>query len=698
MAHPRRRGRAREFDSIYTHGFVRVAVGTPRVRVASPEFNARETASLARRASAAGSVLALFPELGISAYSNEDLFQQDALQDASLAALEELAHATRDLPTLLVVGTPLRADDRLFNCALVLQRGRILGAVPKSYLPNYREFYEKRQFAPAAQAVSTSVRIAGQDVPFGSELLFAARNLEGFVLHVEICEDLWVPLPPSTLAALAGATLIANLSASDITVGKADYRRLICAAQSAKCVAGYLYSAAGPGESTTDLAWDGQALVYENGERLAESQRFPLEGGLITADIDLDHLRQERTRLTSFGDCVQIHAPRLRDFRRVEFDLEWSKGRMPLERRIERFPYVPADPARRDERCAEVYDIQVEGLMKRLESTGLKKVVIGISGGLDSTQAALVAVRAFDRLGLPRSNVLGYTLPGFGTTKRTYDNARRLMAALGMSASEIDIRPAAERMLKDIGHPFGRGKRTYDVTFENVQAGERTSHLFRLANLHGGLVLGTGDLSELALGFTTYGVGDHMSHYNVNASVPKTLIQHLIRWLVRTRQFDDATLAVLDRIVATRISPELVPGGRDAPTQSSEDVVGPYELQDFNLYYLSRFGYRPSKVAFLAWSAWHDRKAGVWPDTVPESERREYDLPALRHWLEVFVLRFFQTSQFKRSAMPNGPKVGSGGSLSPRSDWRAPSDSPATVWLAELHENVPSGTRRRRGR
>jgi NAD+ synthase (glutamine-hydrolysing) len=698
MAHPKRRGGAREFDSIYRHGFVRVAVGTPEVRVASPEFNARQTLKLARQARDEGAVLALFPELGISAYSNEDLFQQDALLDASMAALATLADATRDLPTVLVVGLPVRADDRVFNCALVLQRGRVLGAVPKSYLPNYREFYEKRQFAPAAQVTSSTVRIAGQDVPFGAGLLFAARNLEGFVLHAEICEDLWVPLPPSTLAALAGATVLTNLSASDITVGKADYRRLICGAQSAKCVAAYLYSAAGPGESTTDLAWDGQALVYENGERLAESERFPLAGGLITADIDLDHLRQERARLTSFGDCVAQHSERLRGFRRIELELEGPKGRLPLNRRVERFPYVPADPARRDERCEEVYNIQVEGLMTRLEATGLKKVVIGVSGGLDSTQAALVAVHAFDRLGLPRRNVLGYTLPGFGTTRHTYDNARRLMAALGMSASEIDIRPAAERMLENIGHPYARGKRVYDVTFENVQAGERTSHLFRLANQHGGLVLGTGDLSELALGFTTYGVGDHMSHYNVNASVPKTLIQHLIRWLVRTRRFDDTTLAILDRIVATTISPELVPGRSDTPEHSSEDVVGPYELQDFNLYYLSRFGYRPSKVAFLAWSAWRDRRTGAWPDTVPESERREYDLATLCRWLEVFLLRFFETSQFKRSAMPNGPKVGSGGSLSPRSDWRAPSDTPATVWIEELSENVPAEARRRRRR
>ena len=397
--------------------------------------------------------------------------------------------------------------------------------------------------------------------------------------------------------------------------------------------------------------------------------------------------------MTSFGDNAQAHAAALRGFRRIEFDAGVPAGRVPLRRHIERFPYVPADPARLDERCAEVYDIQVAGLMKRLEATGLDKVVIGISGGLDSTQAALVAVRAFDRLGLPRRNILGYTLPGFGTSQHTFDSAHALMKALGISAQEIDIRAASQLMLERIGHPAGRGKRQYDVTYENVQAGERTSHLFRLANLHGALVLGTGDLSELALGFTTYGVGDHMSHYNVNASVPKTLIQHLVRWLVRSGQFDEPTTAVLDRIVNTRISPELVPGSGEEPAQSSESVVGPYELQDFNLYYLSRFGYRPSKVAFLAQAAWGDRRSGSWPETVPERERREYDLATIRRWLEVFVQRFFQGSQFKRSAMPNGPKVGSGGSLSPRGDWRAPSDSPATAWLEELRANVPKRAR-----
>ena len=695
MATTRRPPQVPPFDSIYRHGFVRAAVATPRVEVASPGHNARQTLALARQAAEQNALLAVFPELGLSAYSNEDLFQQDALQDASLVALESIVLASRKLTPLLAVGLPLAVDGRLFNCAALVHRGRILGVVPKTYLPNYREFYEKRQFAPAAQALSTGIRLFGQDVPFGSQLLFAATNVPGFVLHVEICEDLWVPLPPSTLASLAGATVIANLSASDITVGKADYRRLLCASQSAKCVSAYLYAGAGPGESTTDLAWDGHALAYENGECLAESQRFPLEPALITADIDLDRLRQERARLTSFGDSVQAHAPLLAGFRRVEFELDLPRGRIPLARRVERFPYVPADHSKLDERCAEVYDIQVEGLMKRLDASGIRKVVIGISGGLDSTQAALVAVRAFDRLGLPRKDILGYTLPGFGTSRHTFDSAHALMRALRISSAEIDIRPSAELMLRHIGHPHGRGKPVYDVTFENVQAGERTSHLFRLANLHGALVLGTGDLSELALGFTTYGVGDHMSHYNVNGSVLKTLIQHLVRWLVATRQFDDATSRVLERVVATRISPELVPGSGEEPEHSSESVVGPYELQDFNLYYLSRYGYRPSKVAFLAHAAWGDRRTGVWPDTVPVGERREYTLATIRRWLEVFVVRFFQGSQFKRSAMPNGPKVGSGGSLSPRSDWRAPSDSPATVWLEELRTNVPGGRRRK---
>jgi NAD+ synthase (glutamine-hydrolysing) len=689
--HPQRATQLAElpFNSIYKQGFVRVAVATPQLEVASPAANVAETLAIARQIAMTQAVLAVFPELGLSAYSNDDLFQQDALLDASVEALGQLVDASLDMALTFAVGLPLQVDQRLFNCAVLVRRGRILGAVPKSYLPNYREFYEKRQFASAAQALSTSIQLLGQSVPFGPQLLFEATNVPGFVLAVELCEDLWAPLPPSTLAALAGATVIANLSASDVTVGKADYRRLLCAAQSAKCVTGYLYSAAGPGESTTDLAWDGHGLIYENGERLAETQRFQQQGGYVVADIDLDHLRQERLRWTTFGDCVQAQREQVAGFRRIGFELDVPSGPTLLRRRIERFPYVPASATRRDERCAEVYDIQVAGLSKRLTATGLKRVVLGISGGLDSTQAALVAVRAFDRLGLSRKDILGYTMPGFGTSRQTLENAHALMQALGISAAEIDIRPSAQLMLQHIGHPAGRGEPVYDVTYENVQAGERASHLFRLANLHGGLVLGTGDLSELALGFTTYGVGDHMSHYNVNASVPKTLIRHLVRWVAGQRKFNESTVALLHRIADTPISPELIPGSGDKPEQSSEAVVGPYELQDFHLYYISRFGYRPSKVAYLAQAAWEDPRSGEWPDTVPLAERRGYDLATICHWLEVFLRRFFESSQFKRSAMPNGPKVGSGGSLSPRGDWRAPSDSKATAWIDELHANVP---------
>jgi NAD+ synthase (glutamine-hydrolysing) len=474
-----------------------------------------------------------------------------------------------------------------------------------------------------------------------------------------------------------------------VTIGKADYRRLLCTSQSAKCIAAYLYAAAGYGESTTDLAWDGHALVCENGEVLAESRRFSYVDGLIVADVDLERLRQERMRTTSFSDCVQLHRQPLARLRRIAFDLELPGGAVPLERTVARHPYVPADPDTLDERCHEAYSIQVQGLARRMEATRIRKLVIGVSGGLDSTHALIVSAKAVDQLCLPRANVLAYTLPGFGTSSRTHDDALQLMKELGVSAHEIDIRPAAMQALKDIGHPCARGEPQYDVTFENVQAGERASHLFRLANLHGALVVGTSDLSELALGYTTYGVGDQMSHYCVNASVPKTLIRHLIRWVARTGQFEESVARTLIHILTTRISPELIPQAADAPPQSAEAVVGPYELQDFNLYYVTRFGFRPSKVAFLAHHAWSRRDRGLWPESIPASERREYDLPAIKHWLEVFLRRFFESSQFKRSAMPNGPKVGSGGSLSPRSDWRAPSDADAEVWLDELRSRVP---------
>ncbi len=680
------------FHSIYAHGFVRAAVCIPFVRVADPDYNAERTLGLAGRASELKAAVALFPELGISAYTNDDLFHQDVLLEATEAALGRLVAQSRELSPVLLVGAPLRFGGQLFNCGVVVYRGRVLGVVPKTYLPNYREFYEKRQFTSGRDAVSRDVHLLGERVPFGNDLVFEAANVEGFSLHVEICEDVWTPIPPSTYAALAGATVLANLSASNITIGKAEYRRDLCAAQSGKCVAAYLYSAAGPGESTTDLAWDGHALIYEKNELLAEAERFPAGEQVIAADIDLERLVQERMRLTSFHDTAGDHRERVRAIRRVPFTWEIPQGEISLMRQVERFPYVPNDPAARDERCFEAYNIQVHGLMKRLQSAGIEKVVIGVSGGLDSTHALIVAAKTMDRLGLPRENILAYTMPGFATSEVTRKNAHGLMRALRVTGKEIDIKPSCLQMLRDLGHPFSRGEPVYDVTFENVQAGERTSHLFRLANFLGGLVLGTGDLSELALGWATYGVGDHMSHYNVNASVPKTLIQHLLRWVIGTGQFDPQTSATLQSILDTEISPELVPHEdseeRGKPAQSTQAKIGPYELQDFNVYYITRYGFRPSKVAFLSHHAWADKTRGDWPDGLPPEKHNEYDLATIKRWLDVFLNRFFK-SQFKRSVMPNGPKVGSGGSLSPRGDWRAPSDSEATVWLDELRRNVP---------
>ena len=685
------------FDSIYRHGFLRVAVGTPRVALADPTTNAQRTIELAQHAAACKAALVIYPELGLSGYSNEDLVLQDALLDGVELAVEQVIEGSRALQAVLVVGAPLRSEGKLFNCALVIHQGRLLGVVPKTFLPNYREFYEKRQYTSGSQAVRDTLTVAGQRVPFGSRLLFEASGWDDFILHVEICEDLWVPASPSLYASLAGATVLANLSASDATIGKAAYRRLLCNSQSAKCIAAYAYAAAGYGESTTDLAWDGHAMVCENGDLIAESQRFRYQDALLTADVDLERLRQERMRMTSFGDCVQAHRTQLDDFRRIEYELEVPGGPVALERHVTRYPYVPTETATLDERCEEVYSIQVQGLVRRMEATGIDKLVIGVSGGLDSTHALLVCAKAVDALRLPRANVLGFTLPGFATSRKTHENALRLMKALAVNIREIDIRPSARQMFEDLGHPYARGEPVYDLTFENVQAGDRASHLFRLANYYGGLVVGTSDLSELALGYTTYGVGDQMSHYAVNASVPKTLIRHLIGWVARTCEFAPAVAELLHHILGTLISPELVPpstaSGSEAPAdadtgQSAESVVGPYELQDFNLYYLSRFGYRPSKVAFLAQQVWANADRGEWPAWLPEAQRRTYDLETIKHWLEVFIVRFFQSSQFKRSALPNGPKVGSGGSLSPRGDWRAPSDVAARVWLEELHRNV----------
>ena len=672
------------FRSIYAHGFVRVAACTTVTALADPDRNASAILDVVRQCHDRGVGLALFPELGLSGYAIDDLLMQDALLDAVERAVARLVEASRDLLPVMLVGAPLRWGNRLYNTAVAIHRGRVLGVVPKLYLPNYREFYEHRQCASGQGTEGSTIKVAGLDAPFGPDLLFTAADVPGLTLHVEICEDLWVPAPPSDRGALAGATVLANLSASNITIGKADTRALLCQAQSARCLAAYLYAAAGVGESTTDLAWDGQTAIYENGVRLAETGRFPEGAQLAVADVDLDLLRQERLRQGTFDDNARALGVGRDTFRRVPFTLDPPQADIGFERTIERFPFVPSAPDRLAQDCYEAYSIQVSGLRQRLRAIGVKRVVIGVSGGLDSTQALIVAAKAFDELGLPRTDILGFTMPGFGTGDETRTNAARLMDALGVTWRELDIRPASRQMLADIGHPFGRGEPVYDVTFENVQAGLRTDFLFRLANFHNAIVMGTGDLSELALGWCTYGVGDQMSHYNVNGGVPKTLIQHLIRWVGSSGQFAPEVKRTLDAILATEISPELVPVEAGGTPQSTEAKVGPYELQDFNLFYTLRHGFRPAKIAFLALMAWEKAGAGGWPPGFPDDRRRAYDLVHIRGWLDVFVRRFFGFSQFKRSALPNGPKVVAGGSLSPRGDWRAPSDGNARAWLDDL--------------
>ncbi len=681
-------GMASQFYSLYTHDFLRIGSCVPRIEVADVSANLAETIRLASEGDVLKAGLMIFPELGLSAYAIEDLLFQDALLDAVERAIAQLSDASRQFYPVLVVGAPLRADGGLFNTAVVIHRGAILGVVPKTYLPNYREFYERRHFTSGAGMRRRLITVAGREAPFGVDLLFRSAGSVPFTFHVELCEDFWVPLPPSSSAALAGAEVLVNLSASNVTIGKADTRRLLCASQSARAIAAYAYSAAGPGESTTDLAWDGQAEIFECGERLADTERFPRGSALITADIDLGRIRQERMRVNTFGDCAQEEAQRAAEFRIVTFKLDRPGKPVLLKRLVERFPFVPSDPVKLRENCYEAYNIQIQGLATRLKAAKIERAVIGVSGGLDSTQALIVAVKAMDWLGLSRKNVLAYTLPGFATSQETRTNALALIRALGVTGGEIDIRPAARQMLADLGHPFARGEAVYDVTFENVQAGLRTDYLFRLANQHGALVVGTGDLSELALGWCTYGVGDHMSHYNVNASVAKTLIQHLIRFVAASGDVDEETARVLRAILATEISPELVPTQAGEAIQSTEKAIGPYALQDFNLFYLTRYGFVPSKIAFLAHHAWSDVSCGSWPPNIPEAQRKAYTLAEIRQWLKVFLIRFF-ANQFKRSALPNGPKMSSGGSLSPRGDWRAPSDGRADLWLAELAENVP---------
>ena len=678
-----------DFRSIYSQGFARVAACATPCRLADPIANGEAILAVLAELDADAAALAVFPELSLSGYAIDDLLLQDTLHAAVARAVDRLVAASADLMPLILVGAPLRHQGRLYNCALAIYRGRLLGVVPKIHLPNYREFYERRHFASGDATEGGEVTIGAHTAPFGIDLLFVAEDVEGFVVHAEICEDFWVPVPQSSLAALAGATVLANLSASNITIGKAETRRLLIQSQSQRCLSAYLYSAAGKGELTTDLAWDGQTTIAENGVILAELPRFAESAQFILADVDLELLVQERLRQGTFDDNRRHIGVAAGDFRHISFRLGPPKGDIGFLRDVARFPFVPADPARLEQDCYEAYNIQVTALEQRLAAAKVDKLVIGVSGGLDLTHALIVAAKAMDRLGKPRSNILAYTMPGFATSETTKRNAIALMEALGVTAQELDITETARLMLKEIGHAYSAGKKVYDVTFENVQAGLRTDYLFRLANFHGGLVLGTGDLSELALGWCTYGVGDQMSHYAVNAGVPKTLIQYLIRWCITTGQYAPPVLATLDLILHTEITPELIPAGAAGDVQSTEAFIGPYELQDFNLFYVLRYGFRPAKIAFLAEAAWANIRKGAWPQDFPEDRRHAYDLAQIRRWLEVFIRRFFGFSQFKRSALPNGPKVVAGGSLSPRSDWRAPSDGNAQAWLDDLARHVP---------
>jgi NAD+ synthase (glutamine-hydrolysing) len=661
------------FLDVRAHGFARVAVIVPEVRVADPAFNVAAHLRLLAQARDEGAQYAVCPELGLSGYSCGDLFFQETLLAAVRDGLGRLAEATRDWPMGVSVGAPLVVDGALFNAAVTLAGGRIVGVAPKAYPPNYREFYELRWFQPANAAASDAIDLLGQTVPFGTDVLMSFPAVPGFVLHTEVCEDLWVPIPPSTLAALAGATVLANLSASNVTIGKAEYRRQLVRASAAKNLAVQLYSAAGHGESTSDLAWDGHGLVADRGEMIAESARFALGGTHVVADVDLLALTEDRMRQTSFGlNAAAVGHP----VRRVPAAL--PPDRRPvgvferIARKIEPLPFAPANPAQRDARCREIFSIQATALVRRLQALpeDARRIVLGVSGGRDSTQALLVAVHALDLLRLPRAHLIGVTMPGFGTSEGTYRMACDLIRAFGATLREVDVKPLAGDVFGAIGHDAD----VEDVTFENVQAWARKFVLFSIASQVRGIDLGTGDLSELALGFATYG-GDHMSHYGINAGVPKTLVSELIRWAADTVfAKEPAAAKVLRDVLDTPISPELLrprPDGTIA--QQTEALVGPYELHDFFLYYFLRFGFGPRRIARMAAAAFEGR----------------YALADVRRWLLVFLRRFF-ANQFKRDCAPDSPKVGSGGSLSPRGDWRMPSDASVDAWLAEA-ESIPTG-------
>lgn len=654
------------FLDVRRHGFARVAVCVPEVRVADPAFNADAHLAVLGQAHAEGAMVAVCPELGLTAYTCGDLFLQDTLRLGALEALARLARETARWNMAVVVGLPLAVDDACLNCAVTLYGGHAVAVAPKAYLPNYREFYERRWFAPAAAVRRTTVSLLGAEVPLGTDVLVELPHASDLVLHTEICEDLWVPVPPSTLAALAGATVLANCSASNVTVGKFEYRRDLVRLSSAKNLAVQCYSAAGFGESTADLAFDGHGLIADRGELVAETERFRLRGGFALADVDLAALAADRLRQGTFRDNASALAASARRVRPAA--VPERRPAAPYEtfrRRIDPHPYVPADPAERDRRCRELFLIAATALARRLLALppDARRVVLGVSGGRDSAHALLVAVHAMDLLDLPRSSVLGVSMPGYGTSDATRAAARALVQSLGATFHEIPIATVADAVFAAIGHDPA----VEDLTFENVQAWSRKMLLFGLASRHRGIDLGTGDLSELALGFATYG-GDHMSHYNVNAGVPKTLISALLRWAASTIFRDEpAVAAALEAVLAAPISPELLrPTATGEIRQRSEDVVGPYELHDFFLYHLVRFGFGPRRIARLALAAF----AG------------QYDLAAIRRWLLVFLGRFF-ASQFKRECVPDAPKVGSGGSLSPRGEWRMPPDASPARWLAE---------------
>ena len=637
------------------YGFVKVAAAVPRVKIADCNFNAKQLESLIAVADGKGVQIITFPEMCITAYTCGDLFGQQLLLEEAEMALMQILNNTRQLDIISILGMPVIVNSTVINAAVVIQKGKVLGVVPKTYLPNYKEFYEQRWFTSALQIAETSVRLCGQIIPMGTNLLFETSDT---IFGIEICEDLWSTIPPSSTLALQGAEIIFNLSADNEGIGKNSYLRSLISQQSARCISGYVFSSCGFGESTTDVVFAGNGLIYENGNQLAHNDRFSFEEQLVISEIDVEHLRAERRINTTFA-ASKGNIPADKKPVRIATEFVNSKE-LNLTRTFERHPFVPQGAAL-NERCEEVFSIQVAGLAQRLVHTGAKTAVIGISGGLDSTLALLVCVKTFDKLGLSRKNIIGVTMPGFGTTNRTYHNAISLMNSLGITVREISIKEACIQHFKDINHDIN----VHDVTYENAQARERTQILMDIANQTGGMVIGTGDLSELALGWATYN-GDHMSMYGVNGSIPKTLVKYLVKWVAENEVDETSCITLLD-IVDTPISPELIPADENGDIkQKTEDLVGPYELHDFFLYYFMRFGFRPSKIFMLASLAF----------------KEVYDEETIKKWLLIFFRRFFN-QQFKRSCLPDGPKVGSA-AVSPRGDLRMPSDACSRLWLEEL--------------